>query len=47
VTMIGEVGLWIAAALTLATGWDYLQAGLNHAGEADAAASRGETAARP
>jgi cardiolipin synthase len=51
VSLIGEVGLWVAAALTLATGWDYLQAGLNHAGQADAAASAaaetGETPARP
>ena len=31
VSLIGEAGLWIAAALTLATGWDYLQAGLRHA----------------
>lgn len=30
VTEIGEVGLWIAAALTLLTGWDYLRAGLRH-----------------
>ncbi len=28
---IGEAMLWTAAALTLATGWDYLQAGLRHA----------------
>lgn len=27
---IGEVGLWLAAVLTLITGWDYLQAGLRH-----------------
>lgn len=27
---IGEVGLWIAAALTLITGWDYLRAGLKY-----------------
>lgn len=27
---IGEVCLWIAALLTLITGWDYLQAGLRH-----------------
>ncbi len=27
---IGEVGLWIAAALTLITGYDYLRAGLHH-----------------
>jgi cardiolipin synthase len=28
---IGEVMLWVAAALTLWTGWDYLTAGLRHA----------------
>lgn len=51
ISLIGEAGLWVAAALTLATGWDYLQAGLNHAGQADAAASTaaeaGETPVRP
>jgi cardiolipin synthase len=31
VGMIGEVMLWIAAGLTLLTGWDYLNAGLRHA----------------
>ena len=31
VTVIGEVMLWVAAALTLVTGWDYLTAGLRHA----------------
>jgi len=31
VSLIGEVMLWIAAALTLITGWDYLIAGLRHA----------------
>lgn len=30
--MIGFVMLWLAAALTLITGWDYLTAGLRHAG---------------
>ena len=30
VTLIGAVGLWIAAVLTLITGWDYLNAGLRH-----------------
>jgi cardiolipin synthase len=29
---IGEAMLWIAALLTLVTGWDYLAAGLRHAG---------------
>ncbi|HVZ06655.1 CDP-diacylglycerol--glycerol-3-phosphate 3-phosphatidyltransferase [Rhodopila sp.] len=28
---LGEAGLWIAAALTLITGWDYLTAGWRHA----------------
>jgi cardiolipin synthase len=32
VSMIGEGMLWVAAALTLVTGWDYLMAGLHHAG---------------
>jgi cardiolipin synthase (CMP-forming) len=32
VSAIGEAMLWIAAALTLMTGWDYLMAGLHHAG---------------
>jgi cardiolipin synthase len=27
---IGGTLLWIAAALTLVTGWDYLTAGLRH-----------------
>jgi cardiolipin synthase len=27
---LGEVFLWIAAILTLVTGWDYLRAGLKH-----------------
>ena len=31
VSMIGETMLWIAAALTLITGWDYLVAGIHHA----------------
>ncbi len=31
VAIIGEAMLWIAAALTLVTGWDYLTAGLRHA----------------
>lgn len=28
--LVGEVGLWIGAVLTLYTGWDYLNAGLRH-----------------
>ena len=31
VEAIGFVMLWLAAALTLITGWDYLRAGLRHA----------------
>jgi cardiolipin synthase len=31
VSSIGEAMLWIAAVLTLVTGWDYLMAGLRHA----------------
>ena len=30
VQSIGEVGLWVAALLTLITGYDYLQRGLKH-----------------
>ncbi|MEJ1976077.1 MAG: CDP-diacylglycerol--glycerol-3-phosphate 3-phosphatidyltransferase [Acetobacteraceae bacterium] len=30
VSAIGEAMLWVAAALTLVTGWDYLNAGLRH-----------------
>ncbi len=33
--LIGETGLWIAAALTLITGYDYLRAGMQHIAEAD------------
>jgi cardiolipin synthase len=31
VSVIGETMLWVAAALTLITGWDYLTAGWRHA----------------
>ena len=31
VSFIGEAMLWVAAALTLITGWDYLTAGWRHA----------------
>jgi cardiolipin synthase len=30
IRLIGEVGLWLAAILTLITGYDYLRAGLTH-----------------
>jgi cardiolipin synthase len=32
VSLIGEAMLWSAAVLTMITGWDYLHAGLRHAG---------------
>jgi cardiolipin synthase len=31
ISLLGEALLWIAAALTLVTGWDYWQAGVRHA----------------
>ena len=31
VSIIGDVMLWVAAILTLVTGWDYLTAGVRHA----------------
>lgn len=35
--LIGEVGIWIAAVITMITGYDYLRAGLKHmAGDAKA-----------
>ncbi len=39
ISWLGEAMLWVAAALTLYTGWDYLTAGLRHAGAEDAAAA--------
>jgi cardiolipin synthase len=38
VMLVGELGLWIAAALTLYTGYDYLATGLRHADEDDVTA---------
>ncbi len=40
---IGVVGLWVAAVLTLYTGYDYLRAGLRHIG----GATRGEPSGAP
>ena len=40
VSAIGEVMLWVAAILTLVTGWDYLTAGLRHAAGAPTAVLR-------
>jgi cardiolipin synthase len=38
---IGVLGLWLAAGLTLVTGYDYLRAGIVHIAEADAAGDPG------
>lgn len=35
VTAIGWWGLWVAAVLTVVTGWGYLQTGLNHMARVD------------
>ncbi len=43
VSIIGEAMLWVAAALTLWTGWDYLVAGLRHAMPPRADAPRADT----
>ncbi len=43
VRLIGETGLWIAAALTLVTGYDYLRASIRHIERASASES-GEAA---
>jgi cardiolipin synthase len=40
VSLIGETMLWVAALLTLVTGWDYLTAGLHHAATPPPAALR-------
>ena len=44
ISTIGEAMLWIAAVLTLVTGWDYLLAGLRHA---SAPRERGPVPRRP
>ena len=38
-TDVGVIGLWIAAILTLVTGYDYLRAGLRHVEGMDVAAA--------
>jgi CDP-diacylglycerol---glycerol-3-phosphate 3-phosphatidyltransferase len=46
--LVGQVGLWIAALLTLITGYDYLAEGLKHVGEDTARVDeRPKTAAKP
>ena len=47
VMLIGEIGLWIAAALTLYTGYDYLAMGLRHVDEDDAPAAAAPPANAP
>lgn len=37
VGMIGSIMLWVAALLTLVTGWDYLATGVRHVGQGSAA----------
>lgn len=44
---IGIVGIWVAAGLTLVTGYDYLRAGLRHMTEPSAAQATDRPAARP
>lgn len=39
-TVVGEVLLWIAALLTIITGYDYLRAGLKHMAMNDAASGK-------
>jgi cardiolipin synthase len=41
--LIGEYGLWIAAVLTLITGYDYLRAGLGHIDRAERKARQADT----
>jgi cardiolipin synthase len=38
ITLIGEVLLWLAAVLTMVTGYSYLQAGISHMRAIDEAA---------
>jgi cardiolipin synthase (CMP-forming) len=47
VTLVGQVGLWIAALLTLITGYDYLAEGIKHVGEETPQGERPKPAAKP
>jgi cardiolipin synthase len=48
VFLVGQVGLWVAALLTLITGYDYLAEGLKHVGEdAPRKEERPKPAAKP
>lgn len=46
VILIGEISLWLAAGLTLITGYDYLRAGLRHMNQIDSEAAARRAAAR-
>ncbi|MCI0753003.1 CDP-diacylglycerol--glycerol-3-phosphate 3-phosphatidyltransferase [Teichococcus vastitatis] len=46
ISALGELLLWLAATLTLLTGWDYLTAGLRHA-EAQDTATTTDAAGKP
>ncbi len=46
-TRIGEIGLWVAAILTLVTGYDYLRAGLRHVDHLDSAARHAPPSTAP
>ena len=43
VSLIGETMLWVAAVLTIVTGWDYLMAGVRHASAPNLPKSQGGT----
>ena len=47
VRMLGELMLWVAATLTLITGYDYLRHGLKHMAETDAQAAAAATGPSP
>jgi cardiolipin synthase (CMP-forming) len=47
VRLIGEIGLWIAALLTLVTGWDYLRSGVRHMAAEDERAQKRDPATKP
>ncbi len=43
--LVGEIGLWLAAVLTLVTGWDYLRRGLDLMAEARVARAKPDAGA--
>ena len=46
-TDVGVVGLWIAAVLTLVTGYDYFRAGLRHVDDMDKSAESKKSDSQP